>query len=69
MWVVMASALGGGGGEPRASPEDAAPFLSPGPPQAPSGQRPLPAPGLPEGAPAPGPAWCRPLGPQALEKL
>ena len=69
MWVVVASALGGGGGEPRASPEDAAPCLSPGPPQAPAGQRQLPAPGLPEGAPAPGPARCRPLGPQALEKL
>ena len=34
-------------------------------PQAPAGQRPLPAPGLPEGAPAPGHAWCCPLGQQA----
>ncbi|XP_055254053.1 uncharacterized protein LOC129538091 isoform X2 [Moschus berezovskii] len=37
--------------------------------QAPAGQRPLPAPGLPEGAPAPGHARCRPLGQQASEEL
>ena len=44
-------------------------FLSPCSPQAPAGQRPLPAPGLPEGAPAPGHAWCCPLGQQASEEL
>ena len=38
-------------------------------PQAPAGQRPLPAPGLPEGAPAPGHARCCPLGQQASEEL
>ena len=38
-------------------------------PQAPAGQRPLPAPGLPEGAPAPGPARCCALGQQASEEL
>ena len=38
-------------------------------PQVPAGQRPLPAPGLPEGAPAPGPAWCCALGQQASEEL
>ena len=37
--------------------------------QAPAGQRPLPAPGLPEGAPAPGHARCCPLGQQASEEL
>nr|XP_042112356.1 uncharacterized protein LOC101104414 isoform X3 [Ovis aries] len=36
---------------------------------APAGQRPLPAPGLPEGAAAPGHARCCPLGPQASEEL
>ena len=44
-------------------------FLSPCSPQAPAGQRPLPAPGLPEGAPAPGHARCCPLVPQASEEL
>ena len=34
-------------------------------PQAPAGQHPLPAPGLPEGASAPGHARCCPLGQQA----
>ena len=38
-------------------------------PQAPAGQHPLPAPGLPEGAPAPGPARCCALGQQASEEL
>ena len=44
-------------------------FRSPCSPQAPAGQRPLPAPGLPEGAPAPGHARCCPLGQQASEEL
>ena len=44
-------------------------FLSPCSPQAPAGQRPLPAPGLPEGTPAPGHAGCCPLGQQASEEL
>lgn len=50
-------------------PEDAAHSPSPCPPQAPAGQRPLPAPGLPEGTPAPGHAGCCPLGQQASEEL
>ena len=44
-------------------------FLSLCPPQAPAGQRPLPGPGLPEGAPVPGHARCCPLGQQASEEL
>ena len=50
-------------------PEDAAHSPSPCPPQPPAGQRPLPAPGLPEGTPAPGHAGCCPLGQQASEEL
>ncbi|CAI9163866.1 unnamed protein product [Rangifer tarandus platyrhynchus] len=61
-WNRDLGELGGGG-------LGATHFLSPCPPQAPAGQRPLPAPGLPEGAPAPGSAGCCPLGQQASEEL
>ncbi|XP_045020679.1 CMRF35-like molecule 9 isoform X3 [Bubalus bubalis] len=46
-------------GDPRSRPSSSAP----------AGQCPLPAPGLPEGAPAPGHARCCPLVPQASEEL
>ena len=71
-WMVLDSGHRDGGGERCGTwvpTKDAAPCLSPCPPQAPAGQRPLPAPGLPEGAPAPGHARCCPLVPQASEEL